>query len=336
MPFPILGDGSNAGTNPFGLTFAGMGELNEKIIGGFINEVWYQDTLTDRITKAGIPEFKNGGWVAKFRIPPRATVRDYVMGKDLVYDNLGGWTTKEIELDRAAYGTYTMNDLQRAIQNREVTTIEQVLSHMGKSLGDEMAQKQWNAVMGYLQAFVTAKAVMAAPTAQAGLFHKGAAKTLPTTGKWDVDPAAFVNVMAPFRAARIDKKRRNVPKTAKIYALVSPEVMDIAAHMEKVHYTVGSSPDADRITRGADGEMIISGFEVIETPWIEAATVGGQSGQHAIYFGCKDGFAFHRVLDKSDQIRPEKDFADAYRQLSAYGMAIVEDRLFGVDYLKIS
>lgn len=336
MTFAIAGDTNNAGlTNYFGLTTTGQDQLAETVIGRWMMDVWLGDDLLDRVATSGIEEFKNGGWKAKFRKMIQATTAPYVIGKDLVYAGQQGFTEYTIELGYARYGTYTENFLQKAIQNREVVTIEQLLQHMGTSLANQLREDQWNDLMAFVNTHLVATAKMANNKAQAGLFHKGVAKDDVAVGDWK--PATGeMNVMAPFRAARIDKKRMRYPKGITPFALVSPETMDILAHMERNHFSVGSAKLEDAIMRGAANEMIVSGFEVIECDWITAATVNAKTDQHAIYFGAKEGLGFHRVLDHSDQVAIQNDFGKAYRKLTAYGCGFLDERLWGLDYVKIA
>lgn len=335
MTFAIAGDTNNAAlTNLFGLTATGQNQVAETIIGRWMMDVWLADDLLDRVATSGIPEFKNGGWTAKFRKMIQATTNAYVIGKDLVYGGQQGFTDYTIELGYARYGTYTENFLQRAIQNRDVITIDQLLQHMGTSLANQLREDQWNDLMAGINTHLVATSVMATPKAQAGLFHKGVAKDDTAVGDWKPATGAM-NIMMPFRSARISKKRKHYPKGIVPFALVSPETMDILCHMERNHFSVGSSKNEDAIMRGTANEMIVSGFEVIECDWITAATVNAKSGQHAIYFGAKEGLGFHRVLDHSDEVAIQSDFGKAYRKLTAYGFGFLDERLWGLDYVKI-
>ena len=72
------------------------------------------------------------------------------------------------------------------------------------------------------------------------------------------------------------------------------------------------------------------------TNYLTTATYDTKTDNTPIIFGCKQGLAFYPQFERSENIRREKRFADSIRQLSLFGMGFSDERMFGIDYVKMA
>lgn len=320
---------------------ATLAQLTEEIVSQYTVDAWFEDSIINEIADTNpFQILSQGGTSVVFKRYGNAEVADYTENTDITYSNA---TAESVTLDLsyAAMGAYTLGDIDKiSVQNVD----KEGLKRIARKLMIAHEQNHYEDLMAYLLAQVIAGTVKSDPNGLSGLFYKAnpnqrtyRTSILPTG---DLTEADARYILEPFEKARTARKRQNVPKGAKMYALVPPELFELIEKAEQFHYIIdGTGKKVAENTAGS--RLMIKGFEVIEVNTLDVETERVYEGttyydQAPIVFGCKQGLAFYPQFEKTEMLRLEKRFADAVRQLSLYGMGFSDNRFFGVDWMALS
>lgn len=231
-------------------------------------------------------EIKNMGDRVKINQIADVTIKDYVKGTDLVYDDTDG-TPTELVIDQQKYFALKVNDVDAAQAN--IDLMDRSLERASYALRDVIDQH----IAGHSKeagSNITVKDMSAPEQAYESIVKMGTAmdeNNVPRVGRWLVIP--------PWMYGLLQKDQRFVG--------------------------TGSNAAEGRLTTGIVGSA--AGFHIYESNNLSLVK---STNTTSVMAGTNAAISLATQIIKTESLRLEKDFSDAVRGLLVYGSLVVQPK----------
>lgn len=279
--------------------------------GTYIPEIWSPKLLVKFYANSILPQICNTDYEGEIKAKgdkviirnvPDITVRDYVVGQELTYEQLAP-TNTELLIDKAKYFAFSANDVV-------------------KRQSDIKFVNKWSEDGSMQMKIAIETAAFAYIYGQAATYNKGTTAgyisqdiNLGTSGTpVTVTKDNILDIIVDMGTC-LDEY--NVPATDR--ALVIPPWM--AGMLKKSDLKDASlTGDSTSVLRGSNERLgSINGFTLYLSNLIH-----NSSGNFDVFACHKSGFTFATQITENEMVRNQKDFGDFIRALQVYGYKVIK------------
>lgn len=256
-------------------------------------------------------EISGAGQVVKINEIGDITVNDYSENVDITFETLSD-AQKELVIDQKKYFAFTVDDVARAQSNIEV--MQGAMSKASFAIRDVVDQ------------FIAGKYDEAGiPTSNVSLGSSGSAQDVHATGDGGGGDDTILGVISNIHQAMDEN---NVPSEDRwvAWSPVFHAQLKFAGIVDNLAVGIKELPDGT-FGNGFIGNLL--GLNMYASNNVSKAS----SSEHRIMFGTTDAIAFASQVDRIENVRLEKRFADGVKGLFVYGGKVVRPDNLGVAYL---
>jgi hypothetical protein len=294
---------------------------NAEYSGVWIPEIWSSKLLVKFYDASVVPsitntdyegEIKNGGDKVIIRTVPDVTIRDYVKGQELVYEQPES-DNVELLIDQGHYWAIAVDDVDKAQSDVDW------MNKFSDDAGEQMKIKVDTTVL----AGIKTAAVATNKGATAG--RKSAAFNLGTTGS----PVSLTksNILDYIAAVGTVLDENNVPETGRF--MVLPPLFTWMIKTSDLKDASLSGDGSSILRNGRIG--MIDRFEIFSSNLVP--TYSSDSAYYLLA-GTKDATTFAAQVTKTEKLRAQTTFGELVRGLMVYGYKVVKPECLALLYAK--
>jgi len=308
MPVSLAG-----GTQDYG------GLLVPEVWSPRVVEKFYEYSVLEHISNSEYEgEITQKGSKVNIRLRPDITIRDYLDGQDLTFEEPNQPMT-ELVIDQAKYWAFKVRDLMRA--QSDIDFMREWTDGAGQNLNESVNAS----VLAQVPALAHANNSGATAGAQTGYFNLGA------TGA----PVAITkdNVISYIGACSAVLSEQAVPESDR-WLVIPPWMKQL----------IFESPSSNALIQGGDQSLLrkkyvgnLATFDIFESNQLPMVTddmgTGGDATDDqlstSVIFGHKSALTFAAQLTESEVIRAESQFGWRVRGLQVYGYNVIKPEAMG-------